>query len=83
MHARGTRRQVVEDAIDLLTAGDTREISAVLANRHRMTERQVDRYLVAALAGLQRAYSNLEIGVANAVLLAKEAGQETEDEVLA
>lgn len=83
VHCRSTRRQIIEDAIDLLTNGDPREISKVLASRHRLSEHQVDRYLTAAVVSLKRAFDNLKVGTANALIMAQEALEETEEEVLA
>ena len=67
------RRKMWEAARDLVASGDSREVSAVLANRFNTSERIVDAVLV--LEGLkhERVAATLRTGIVSALEQAREA----------
>jgi len=69
-----TRRQIWEAAAELVTYGDPRDISAVLAKRFRTTQAMIARVMVMEALRYEREAAALRQGVRNALLLARDAG---------
>lgn len=72
------RRQIWDAARDLVAAGDTREVSAVLANRYRLPEAVIDAVLIHEGIRHERVAATLRQGIVNALDLANEASSEDE-----
>jgi len=70
-----------EQACELIAAGDAREISAVLANRFRTSERVVDAVLVVEGIRHQREAAALRNGLVNTLAIAQEAIAAVDEEL--
>jgi hypothetical protein len=68
------RRQIFEQAADLIAADDPRDVSVVLARRFRASESVIARVMVLEALRYEREAAALRHGVRNALQIAREAG---------
>jgi hypothetical protein len=74
------RRQMWEQACELVVAGESRRVSCVLANRFRTSERIIQHCLIVEGMRHERIAATLRTGVVNALELAREAGAAVDNE---
>jgi hypothetical protein len=67
------RRQIWEQACDLIASGELREHSAILAGRFHSSERIIDRVLVIEGMRHEREAAALRTGLLNTLEIAREA----------
>lgn len=75
------RRQIWAQACDLVAAGESRELSAVLANRFHTSERMIDTVLVTEGMRHERVAAALRNGLVNTLSLAHDANAAVESEI--
>jgi hypothetical protein len=68
------RKLIWEQAVELATAGDARDVPAVLANRFKIPERTIHLVLIAEGMAHERTAAALRNGMVNALAMAREAG---------
>lgn len=75
------RREIWEQACELVTAGRAHELVAVLANRFQFPQRTVVAVLMAEGMSHQRAAATLRNGISNVLMLARDAERITVEEI--
>ena len=68
------RRQIFEQAAELIAVGDPRDISEILAKRFRASPALIARVMVLEALRYEREAAALRHGVRNALQLARDAG---------
>jgi hypothetical protein len=77
------RRRIWEQAVELATAGDARDMPAVLANRFKVPERTIHLVLIAEGMAHERRAATLHNGMLNTIAMAREASEEIHEELSA
>jgi hypothetical protein len=73
------RRRIWEQACDLISSGEQREISTILAARFHSSERMINRVLVIEGMKHEREAIALRTGLLNALQIAREAAAGVDD----
>jgi hypothetical protein len=75
------RRRIWEQAVELATTDDVRDMAAVLANRFKIPERVIHLVLIAEGMAHERTAAALRNGMVNALSMAREAGSGIHEEL--
>jgi hypothetical protein len=78
---KARRERIALEFCELAVSGESREISAVLASRHGVSERMVDRIIGITCEALMRSNATFRTCVTNALSQAHEVEAETWQEV--